>query len=164
MIERPERPPNKEGADTALGAARRQTPAGRPRSWTIQRPFSRQLEYDTDSDCVAGISAVVQVIPVVVANVHIVGGIPVLAPAFRPRVNHHEPKAVLPEAWITANYSGLAGDAEPVLIAEIECESGIRNVVAAIAAAFSPSAMLGLPRRGATLLPGIIPLPSAALF
>src|ERR1035438_6464119 len=126
--------------------------------------FQDQLKDDTDGYRIAGISTVVQIIPVVVAHVNIVGRIPVRGPTFGPRVNQHEPKPVVQEPWITTNYSGLAGDAEPMLVPEIETESGVRNVVATVTAALVPRAMLALPLRGAFLLPGIVPLPSAALL
>jgi hypothetical protein len=86
-----------------------------------------------------------------------------LRPGFRPRVNQHEPKPVVLEAWITANYAELALDAEEVFTTEIESEAILRNEVAAIAAPLPPSAMLGLPVLRAILLPGAIPLPTATL-
>jgi hypothetical protein len=51
-----------------------------------------------------------------------------------------------------------------VITTEIEGETVLRNVVAAIAAAFVPSPMLGFPLQGALLLPGVVSLPSAALM
>ena len=45
--------------------------------------------------------------------------------------------------------------------AEIETETGFRNVVAAIAATLRPSAVIALPIGGAILLPGGVFLPSA---
>ncbi len=47
---------------------------------------------------------------------------------------------------------------------EIETEAILRNIVATIAAALRPSAVIGLPMRGARLLPSGLPLPSAMLL
>jgi hypothetical protein len=58
----------------------------------------------------------------------------------------------------------LAAYAEKMLVAEMKTEACLRNVVTAIAAALGPSAMLALPLLGAILLPGVMPLPAAALL
>jgi len=122
---------------------------------------TRLLEHDGDRKPEAGISAVVQVIAVVIANVHVVGIVPVIRPALWPRVKEHEPEAAVLEARIPPNYHGPAVDAEPVAAAKIHLEAVLRNVVAAIAAALRPTAMLGLPVSGTTLLPRAMLLPTA---
>ena len=104
---------------------------------------------------------VVQIIAVIIANINVIGGIPVRRPVLRPRVNHHERIATVLEARVTANYDRLALDAKPVSYAEIETETSFRNVVAAIAATLRPGAMVALPIGGAILLPGGMSLPSA---
>jgi hypothetical protein len=55
-------------------------------------------------------------------------------------------------------------NAKPVLTAKIESETGRGDIVATIAAALSPSAVVNLPMLGAVLLPGAIPLPATALL
>jgi hypothetical protein len=89
--------------------------------------------------------AVVEVIPIAVADINVVGGIPVWRPVSRPRINHHERIAAVLEARVTRNYDGLALNAKPVPRAEIEAETIFRNVIAAISAALPPSAVIGLP-------------------
>ena len=103
------------------------------------------LQRHDDRNRLAWIHAVVQVIPVVIADVNIVSGIPVRCPVLRPRVNHHERIAAVLEAGITSNYNGLAPDAKPMFRTEVETETVLRNVVTAIAAALRPGAMIGLP-------------------
>ena len=88
---------------------------------------------------------VVQVIPVAVANINVVGGIPVWRPVAWPGVNHHERIAAVLEARVSRNYEGLALNAKPVPHAKVEPETILRNVIAAITAALSPSAVIGLP-------------------
>ena len=88
---------------------------------------------------------VVKVIPVVIANINVVGGIPVLRPVSWPRINHHERVAAVLEAGVARNYDGLALNAKPVSRAEIEPETILRNVITAITAPLSPSAVIGLP-------------------
>jgi len=52
-------------------------------------------------------------------------------------------------------------DAEPVPAAKIELKTVLWNVVATIAAALRPSAVLGLPVLGTILLPRAMLLPTA---
>jgi len=89
--------------------------------------------------------SVVKVIPVVIADIHVVAGIPVLRPVLRPRVYHHEGIAAVLEAGVTPNDEGLAVNPKPMTLAEIETEAIFRNEVAAIAAALIPSAVIALP-------------------
>jgi hypothetical protein len=51
-----------------------------------------------------------------------------------------------------------------VVAPEVEIEAGLRNVVTAIASTLRPGAMLGCPVLRATLLPGAMFLPAAALL
>jgi hypothetical protein len=88
---------------------------------------------------------IVQVIPVVVANINIVSGIPVLRPVLWPRVNHHERIAAVLETGVTLNYDGLALDAKPMSLAEMETEAIQGNVVAAIATTLAPGAVIAFP-------------------
>ena len=88
---------------------------------------------------------VIQVIPIVIANINIVSGIPVLRPVRGPRVNHYERIAAVLEAGITLHYDGLALNAKPVSLTETETEAIQGNVVAAIAATLSPGPMVAFP-------------------
>lgn len=88
---------------------------------------------------------VVEVIPVAVANVNVVGSVPVWRPVSGPRINHHERIAAVLEARVTRNYDGLALNAKPVPRPEIKTETIFRNVIAPVTAALSPSAVIGLP-------------------
>jgi hypothetical protein len=88
---------------------------------------------------------VIQVIPIVIANINIVSGIPVLRPVGGPRVNHYERIAAVLEAGITLHYDGLALNAKPVSLTETETEAIQGNVVAAIAATLSPGPMVAFP-------------------
>ena len=140
--------------------------ASRGPTWKSARgpggpPYNVQLEDDADCKTEAGISAIVQVVPVVIADVHVVGSVPVIRPAFRPRVEEHEPITAVLESRIPGHDHGSALHTEPVLAAKRKLESVLRNVVATIAAALRPSAMLGLPVLGTILLPGAMLLPTA---
>ena len=88
---------------------------------------------------------VIQVVSIVIANINIVSGIPVLRPVRGPRVNHYERIAAVLEAGITLHYDGLALNAKPVALAEAETEAIQGNVVAAIAATLSPGPMVAFP-------------------
>src|SRR5579871_562322 len=108
------------------------------------------------------VSAIVEIIPVVVVNVDVVCCVPIRPPEFRPWVHHHEPEAAVLEARVTPHHNGLARDPERVSRAEIKTEAILGNVVSAVASALGPGAMLALPIGGAALLPGAgMPLPSA---
>jgi len=109
------------------------------------------------------IAAVVQVVAVVVIDVNVIGGVPVVGPVFRPRIEHHERISLVLETRISQIHNWDPTEVEVVLPAEIETEASLRNIVAAIPAALRPSSMVGGPVLGAILLPGIAPLPAAAL-
>jgi hypothetical protein len=51
-----------------------------------------------------------------------------------------------------------------MLEAEIETEAILGDIVTAVSSALRPAPMVGRPEPGATLLPGIVPLPAAALL
>ena len=106
---------------------------------------------------------VVQVIPVVIADINVVGGIPVFRPVSWPRVNHHKRKATVLEAGVTRNYIRLAVDAKPVFVAEIEAETSFWDVVAPIAPSLFPITVIASPIRGTISLPSCLSLPAAML-
>jgi hypothetical protein len=88
--------------------------------------------------------AVEQVIAVVdVADIDIVGVIPVRRPGFWPRVNETEPIAAVLEAGISAhNQEGEPIDSEPMFRPKVSTESIVRNAVAVVAAALLPGAVV----------------------
>ena len=110
------------------------------------------------------IAAIVEVIAIVVVDVEVIGVIPVVGPVFRPWINHQERKSAVLKTRISQIHNWLRANAEEVLAAERETESVLRHVVTAVASALSPAPMVGRPALGAILLPGIVPLPRAALL
>jgi len=80
-----------------------------------------------------------------------------------PRVNQHERKAVLLEARIPVHYHGAAVNPKPVLLTEVEPETVLRNVIAAITAALRPSAMSLCQLEERFCCQGLLPLPAALL-
>ncbi len=117
------------------------------------RPL-RLLEHHGDRNRFTGIFAVVEIIPIVIANINVIGGIPVFCPVFRPRVHHHERIAAILELRVAPDYDGLAPDAKPVPDSKVEAETSLGDVVASISAALRPTAVIALPVRGAIVLPG----------
>ena len=99
-----------------------------------------------------------------VVDVNIIGVIPVFGPVFRPWINEQERKPAVLETRIPEVHNGARAEAEEVLGAEIETEAVLRDVVTAVASALRPAPMVGRPAPGTTLLPGIVPLPAAALL
>ena len=130
----------------------------------MKASFRGLLEYNRDRNPKAGISAIVQVVPIVIVDINVVGGIPVLRPALRPRVDKHERITTVLEARIASNNDGTAMDTKPVPAPKIENETIRGNIVAAIAATLVPGAMVDLPILGAVLLPRTVPLPTATLL
>ena len=110
------------------------------------------------------IAAIVEVIAIVVVDVEVIGVIPVVGPVFRPWIDHQERKSAVLETRIPQIHNWLRANAEEVLAAERETESVLRHVVTAVASALRPTPMVGRPPLGAILLPGIVPLPRAALL
>jgi len=117
--------------------------------------MKRRLEIDANRNAIPRVTTVVQVVAVVgVDDIHIIVVVPIVRPVFRPRVNHIEPKAVVLETRIPANYlQAIAGDAEPVIRTKVATVTVLRNAVAIVAAALVPIAVLGLPVMRAMLLP-----------
>src|ERR1035437_8919214 len=124
----------------------------------------RQLQCDSERKPDARIPAVGEVVPVVVIDVDVVGGVPVFTPEFRPGIHEHERKAAVRKARIPHVHRGEALHPKPVLTPETEAEGGLRNIVAAIASTLRPSAMIAFPPLSATLLPCTVPLPGALLL
>jgi len=73
-----------------------------------------QLQYDGNRQGDTRMPAVIKVIPIAIVDVKVVGVIPVFCPVFGPRINQHERKATILEAWISHEYRGAAADAERV--------------------------------------------------
>jgi hypothetical protein len=115
----------------------------------------RLVQVEADGDAVAGISAVIQIISVtVVVHVYVIVVVPVGIPVLRPRVNQTEPIAAVMEAAMSPNISHRKTvNAEPVILAIVATEAVIRNVVAVVAAALLPGAVLRLPAVCASTLP-----------
>jgi hypothetical protein len=84
-------------------------------------------------------------------------------PVFRPGIQEQKRKAAVVEAGIPHVDRGAVADPEPVLTPERDTESGLRDVVTAIASTLRPIAMFTIPPLRAALLPGAVPLPAAAL-
>jgi hypothetical protein len=110
------------------------------------------------------IAAVVEVVSIVVVDVNVIEVIPVIGPVFRPWINQQERKPAVLETRVPQIHNRARAEAEQVLAAEIEAEAVLRDVVTAVASALRPRAMVGGPPLGAILLPGIVPLPAAALL
>jgi hypothetical protein len=129
-----------------------------------RRGHKYSLENHRQCDRFPGKPAVKQVIPVVIPiDINIVSGIPVVGPFRRPRVEHLEPESAVLEARVSAYDNRTAPDAEVVLRAKVEIEAILRDIVAAIAAALLPGAMLLLPVSRTALLPRGLSLPPSAL-
>jgi len=92
-------------------------------------------------------TAVEQVIAVIdVADIDIIGVIPVICPVFRPWINQTEPITSVLEAGKSANNKeGAAVNPEPMVGPKVTAETVVRNPVADIAAALPPSAVVRLP-------------------
>lgn len=110
-------------------------------------PPKPALKRDIDRNSLAGITAVVHVVAVVlVADVHIVVVVPVIAPAGRPGIDRTDPIALILEARISAYHQkGEAADAESVARAKVPAVPVLGDTVAAVAAALLPVAVVGLP-------------------
>jgi hypothetical protein len=110
------------------------------RSCTGKNPLHRDADRNSD----ARIPAVEHVIAVVdIANIDVVGVVPVISPGFWPWVNQTEPIAVVLEAGISAhNQEGKAGDAEAMVLTKVSPETVVRNAVAVVAASLLPGAVV----------------------
>jgi hypothetical protein len=105
------------------------------------------LERDTDCDADTRVSPVVHVVPIVsVANVNVVGFVPVACPRVWPRINKAEPIAAVLKAWESADdHVGLTEDYELMARSEMAVVMIGRNTVAIVAAALLPRAVVRLP-------------------
>jgi hypothetical protein len=103
------------------------------------------LKHDGNRNSFTGILAIVEIVSVVIANVYVVGGIPVFGPVSRPRIHHHERITAVLEARVTINNDGLAPDAKPMPQAEIKTKGCLRDVVSAISPTLIPSTVIALP-------------------
>jgi len=111
-----------------------------------------QLHLNGDRETKSWLPAVVQVITIVIVDVHIVILVPVLPPLLRPRVNQEERKAAVVETRVPVVHDGARLYPERVLITEIHTEAILGDVIAAVASALHPSAMLAIPLAGAAAL------------
>src|SRR5579864_2628522 len=100
-----------EQSEVEARTAKTKHPMARRRVTVWRLP---SLQHDGDCNRFAGIPTVVKVIPVVIADINVIGGIPVLRPVIRPRVNHHERITAVLEARVTRNDHRLALDAKPM--------------------------------------------------
>jgi hypothetical protein len=116
----------------------------------------RLVQVEADGNAIVRIPAVVQIISVtIVIHIDVVAVVPAACPIFRPRVNQTEPKAAVLEALIsTDKYHREIVDAEPVVLAIVGAETGVRNAVAAVAPALLPGVVIRLPVMRAIALPG----------
>ena len=115
-----------------------------------------RLERDADrKPRTARISAIIQVVPVVVIiHVDVVVLIPVASPVFWNWINDREPITTVLKPRIPANFhKRQAVDAERVAFAVVAPVVGIRNAIAIVPAALLPRAVLRLPIARAALLP-----------
>jgi hypothetical protein len=128
------------------------------------RHGSCHLHLDGDRQPGVRISSVVQVIPVVIVNVEVIGVVPIIGPVFRPGVYHQEPKAAIRETRVTHIDRGLALHPEPVSNPERNAELLLGDVITAVASPLGPGAMVAGPVLRTILLPGTVPLPSATLL
>jgi hypothetical protein len=126
-------------------------------------PRINQLQRNRDGEPDVWILPVVEVVSVVVIDIDVIGGVPVVCPVFRPGIHEQERISAVRETRIAHVDRRETPDAEPMVTAEIETEAGLRNVVAAIASTLRPAAMIARPASSTILLPGAMPLPGALL-
>jgi hypothetical protein len=136
--------------------------AARPTSRILQSTCgSGHWHHDRNCDSDPGVSAIVQVVAVVIVDVHIVVRVPVGRPILRPRVHHQERIPAILEARVAIDNNGLRPNAKKASCSEGQTELSPRDVEATVAAALHPGAMIGPPVSRATQLPGWLSSPSA---
>ena len=118
-----------------------------------------RLQGDSDGNSDTGMSAVEQVVTVIdVADVDVVGVVPVVRPGFRPRVNETEPIAAILEPGISADDTERATlDTKPMLRPKVSTESRVGDSITLVAATLLPGAVVRLPAPCAMLLPSALP-------
>ena len=104
-----------------------------------------------------------KIVPIVVIDVKVIGIEPVVRPVFRPRVYKQERIPAVLEARISHVHNWKCVEPEEMLVAEIETETGLRDVEATVASTLRPGSVVGSPVLGAILLPTGVPLPRALL-
>lgn len=92
-----------------------------------------------------------------VGHVDVVGFIPVIRPICRPGIEHRNPIAVVLEARIpVVDHKRESVDSKRVSASEVDAIAGGGDTVGVIAAALSPTAVVGLPVSRSTTLPGVL--------
>jgi hypothetical protein len=89
------------------------------------------------------IPAVIKVVSIVVVDVNVIGGIPAFGPVFRPRIKQQERIAAVLETRIPHIHHWARAQAKEVPAAKRDNETVLRDVVAAVASALLPCAMVG---------------------
>src|SRR5450631_1381833 len=103
------------------------------------RSGGRSLYQDCDCKPLLRIIAVVEVITVIViVDIKVIGGVPVLRPVCGPRIQEQERSPLILETRITQIHDRRRLEAEVVLRAEVQIESVLRDVIAAVASALRP--------------------------
>lgn len=138
------------------------TVSGREFNTQLRPPFAA-LQRDGDRKPNPRISAIVQVVAVVVVDINVVGRVPVLSPRSRPWVQNHERKSAVGKARIPHVHRWQTTHAKPVPVSKREIEACLRNVEPAVAPTLPPIAMVASPILGSPLLPRIMSLPGAVL-
>ena len=107
----------------------------------------RSVRIEADGNAIVGISVVAKIIsPIIENHIHVIAVVPIARPGFRPRIDHTEPKAAVLEALLSANIHHVqTTEEEPVILAVILIETGIRDAVAVVTAALLPGPVLRLP-------------------
>jgi hypothetical protein len=102
------------------------------------------LQRDVDCNRDGRVPVVKQVIAVInIADINVVGIVPVIRPVFRPRVYEAEPITLILEAGKSAHYEeGTPVDSEGVRRPKVPTEPIVRNAVTVIAATLLPSAVV----------------------
>jgi len=102
------------------------------------------LHRDIDRNCDIGIPAVEQVVAVVdVADIDVVGVVPVIRPVFRPWVDENEPITTVLETRVsTYNQEGQSVHAEAMVWTKVSAEPIIRDAVTVVAATLLPTAVV----------------------